>query len=313
VKLVEKIKKTKKDFLTLLDYSKEEINYLLYLAGDVKQNDAKYSEILQNKNIALLFDKPSTRTRLSFEVGINQLGGSCLVLDSKTMQLGRGETYADTAKIFNAYLDGVVIRTFRQTDIEIVAHNCSIPVINALTDNYHPCQILSDLFTLYEKELLFKKDLKFVYMGDSNNVLNSLLIGFTKLGINITVGCPKEYEPDKVLMEKLREISKKSKNEIIIENNPLLAVKDADVVYTDVWVSMGDAESSQKIYDLKPFQINKELLSKAKDDVLIMHCLPAHRELEITSESLDSKNSIVWDQAENRLYTQKALLVFLYS
>lgn len=311
--IVEKIKRTKKDFLTLLDYSKEEINYLLYLAGDVKQNNAKYSEILKNKNIALLFDKPSTRTRLSFEVGINQMGGSCLVLDSKTMQLGRGETYADTAKIFNAYLDGVVIRTFRQTDIETVASNCSIPVINALTDSYHPCQILSDLFTLYERDLLFKKDLKFVYLGDSNNVLNSLLIGFTKLGINITVGCPKEYEPGKALMETLREMSIKSKNEIIVENNPLRAVKDADVVYTDVWVSMGDEESSQKIYDLKPFQVNKKLLSEAKKDVLIMHCLPAHRELEITSEVLDSKNSIVWTQAENRLYAQKALLALLYS
>jgi len=311
--IVEKIKRTKKDFLTLLDYSKEEINYLLHLTGDVKQNNAKYGEVLKNKNIALLFDKPSTRTRLSFEVGINQMGGSCLVLDSKTMQIGRGETYADTAKIFDAYLDGVVIRTFRQTDIETVASNCSIPVVNALTDSYHPCQILSDLFTLYERDLLFKKDLKFVYLGDSNNVLNSLLIGFTKLGINITVGCPKEYEPGKALMETLREMSIKSKNEIIVENNPLRAVKDADVVYTDVWVSMGDEESSQKIYDLKPFQVNKKLLSEAKKDVLIMHCLPAHRELEITSEVLDSKNSIVWTQAENRLYAQKALLALLYS
>ncbi|MHB1254156.1 MAG: ornithine carbamoyltransferase [Candidatus Humimicrobiaceae bacterium] len=311
--IMEKIKRTKKDFLTLLDYSKEEINYLLQLASDVKQNKDKYSKILKNKNIALLFDKPSTRTRVSFEVGINQLGGSCLVLDSKTMQLGRGETYSDTAKIFNSYVDGVVIRTFKQKDIETIASNCSISVINALTDSYHPCQILSDLFTLYEKELLFKKDLKFVYLGDANNVLNSLLIGFTKLGINITVGCPKKYEPDKELMKNLNEMSKKSKNEIVIENDPVAAIKDADVVYTDVWVSMGEEESTQKIYDLKPFQVNKNLLSQAKNDVLIMHCLPAHRELEITSEVLDSKNSIVWTQAENRLYAQKALLIFLYS
>src|SRR5680860_740379 len=297
--LMEKIKRTKKDFLTLLDYSLDEISYLLWLTDDVKQNKAKYCEILKNKNIALLFDKPSTRTRLSFEVGINQLGGKCLVLDSKTMQIGRGETYADTAKIFNGYLDGVVSRTFKQEDIEIFSSNCDIPVINALTDSYHPCQILSDLFTLYERDLLFKKDLKFVYLGDSNNVLSSLLIGFTKLGINITAGCPKGYEPDKKLMETLMSMPVKTKNEIIIENNPLLAVKDADVVYTDVWVSMGDEESTQKIYDLKPFQVNKNLLSEAKNDVLIMHCLPAHRELEITSEVLDSKNSVVWTQAEN--------------
>jgi len=310
---MEKIKRTKKDFLTLLDYSKEEINYLLQLANEVKLNNGKYSEILKNKNIALLFDKPSTRTRVSFEVGINQLGGNCLVLDSKTMQLGRGETYSDTAKIFNAYLDGVVIRTFKQSDIETIASNCGISVINALTDKYHPCQILSDLFTLYEKNLLFKKDFKFVYLGDSNNVLNSLLIGFTKLGVNITVGCPKKYEPDKELMKNLKEMSKKSKNEIVIENDPLIAIKEADVVYTDVWVSMGDEESTQKTYDLKSFQLNKNLLSYAKDDVLIMHCLPAHRELEITSEVLDSQNSIVWTQAENRLHAQKALLVFLYT
>ena len=310
---MEKIKRTKKDFLTLLDYSKEEINYLLWLTGDVKQNKDKYREILKNKNIAMLFDKPSTRTRVSFEVGINQLGGNCLVLDSKTMQLGRGETYSDTAKIFNAYLDGIVIRTFKQKDIETIACNCGIPVINALTDSYHPCQILSDLFTLYEKDLLFKKDLKFVYLGDANNVLNCLLIGFTKLGINITVGCPKAYEPDKELLKNLEEMSKKSKNKIIIENDPLLAIKDADVIYTDVWVSMGEEESTQKIYDLKPFQVNKNLLSQAKNNVLIMHCLPAHRELEITSEVLDSRNSIVWTQAENRLYAQKALLALLYS
>ena len=310
---MEKIKRTKKDFLTLLDYSKEEINYLLKLTKDVKLNSSKYREILKNKNIALLFDKPSTRTRVSFEVGINQLGGSCLVLDSKTMQLGRGETYSDTAKIFNAYLDGVVIRTFKQSDVETIASNCDISVINALTDRYHPCQILSDLYTLYEKDLLFKKDFKFVYMGDSNNVLNSLIVGFTKLGINITVGCPKKYEPDKELIKKLKEIAKISKNEIVIENDPIAAIKDADVVYTDVWVSMGDEESTQKIYDLKPFQLNKSLLSHAKKDVFIMHCLPAHRELEITSEVLDSENSIVWTQAENRLYTQKALLVFLYT
>jgi ornithine carbamoyltransferase len=310
---MEKMKRTKKDFLTLLDYSKEEINYLLKLTSDVKQKKEKYNEILKNKNIALLFDKPSTRTRVSFEVGINQLGGNCIVLDSKTMQLGRGETYSDTAKIFNAYLDGVVIRTFRQNDIETIASNCNIPVINALTDSYHPCQILSDLFTLYEKNMLFKKDLKFVYLGDANNVSNSLLIGFTKLGLNITIGCPEKYSPDKELIKTLAGMSEKNKNEIIIENDPVAAIKNADVLYTDVWVSMGEEESTQKIYDLKPFQVNKNLLSHAKNDVMIMHCLPAHRELEITSEVLDSKNSIVWTQAENRLYAQKALLTFLFS
>jgi len=307
------MKKIKRDFLTLLDYSKEEIKNLIELTVDVKKNKLKYSKVLKNKNIALLFDKPSTRTRISFEAGINQLGGNCLVLDSKTMQLGRGETYSDTAKIFNSYLDGVIIRTFKQENIEIIALNCDIPVINALTDKYHPCQILSDLFTLYESNLLFKKNMKFVYIGDSNNVLNSLLIGFTKLGIDMTVGCHPKYEPDKELMDILKEISKNSGNKITIINDPIAAVKDADVIYTDVWVSMGDEESTQKIYDLKPYQVNKDLISNAKQDVKIMHCLPAHRELEITSEVLDSSNSIAWTQAENRLHAQKALLTFLYS
>jgi ornithine carbamoyltransferase len=307
------MKKIKRDFLTLLDYSKEEIMYLIELSEEVKKNKSKYTEVLKNKNIALLFDKPSTRTRISFEVGINQLGGNCLVLDSKTLQLGRGETYSDTAKIFNSYLDAVIIRTFKQENIETIAYNCDIPVINALTDKYHPCQVLSDLFTLYEKKLLFKENLKFVYIGDSNNVLNSLLVGFTKLGIDITVGCPKEYEPKKELLEVVYEISKKSGNKIIIENDPVKAVKNADVIYTDVWISMGDEESTQKIYDLKPFQVNKELLLNAKNDVKIMHCLPAHRELEITSDVLDGPNSIAWVQAENRLHAQKALLIYLFS
>jgi len=310
---MKKIKKSKKDFLTLRDYSKEEIIHLLELTGDIKKNGNNYSEILRNKNLALLFDKPSTRTRISFEVGINQLGGKCLVLDSRSLQIGRGETYADTAKIFNSYLDGVIIRTFKQESVEIIASNCNIPVINALTDSYHPCQILSDLFTLSEMNLLFGKDFKFVYAGDSNNVLNSLLIGFTKLGIDITVACPEKYEPDRDLLAYLKPESEKNGSKITIINDPVIAVKNADVIYTDVWMSMGDEESTQKIYDLKPYQINKSLLSAAKKNVRIMHCLPAHRELEITSEVLDSSNSIVWIQAENRLYAQKALLTFLYS
>ncbi|MDD5658877.1 MAG: ornithine carbamoyltransferase [Actinomycetota bacterium] len=310
---MERIKKNKKDFLTLKDYSKEEIVYLIELAKKIKNNEEKYSKILKNKNIALLFDKPSTRTRISFEVGINQLGGNCLVLDSKSLQMGRGETYADTAKIFDVYLDGVIVRTFKQENIETIASNCNIAVINALTDLYHPCQILSDLFTLFEMNLLFKKDFKFTYVGDSNNILNSLLIGFTKLGINITVGCHEKYCPDENIISYIKSESKSSGNEVNILNDPMLAVKDADVIYTDVWVSMGNEESTQKIYDLKPYQINRNLASAAKKNAKIMHCLPAHRELEITSEILDSPDSIVWIQAKNRLYAQKALLTYLYS
>ena len=306
-------KQFKKDFLTLKDFTGEEIMEILRFAEKIKKEKVKYSKVLEGLNIALLFDKPSTRTRVSFEVGILQMGGNCLVLDAKTLQIGRGETYKDTAKIFNAYLDGVIIRTFKQESLEIMGENCNIPVINALTDSYHPCQILCDLFTLYEKKLLNKNGLKFVYVGDSNNVLNSLLIGFTKLGIDITVGCPEEYEPSKELMDYISELSNKTKNSVSIVNDSIKAVKDADVIYTDVWVSMGDEESSDKIYKMKPFQVNRELISYAKKDVKIMHCLPAHRELEITSEILDSENSIVWEQAENRLYGQKGLLYYLFN
>jgi ornithine carbamoyltransferase len=309
-----KIENKKRDFLTLKDYNQEEILKILDLTRDIKTNKAKYKNTLAGKNIALLFDKPSTRTRVSFEVGINELGGSCLVLDSRTLQLGRGETYADTAKIFNAYLDGVIIRTFKQETLEIIANNCDIPVINALTDSFHPCQILADLFTLIEHNFLFKKDFKFVYIGDPNNVANSLLVGFTKLGLDITVCFPENYDIDADLKKYLFEGSSKSKNNIIIENNPLKAVAHADVIYTDVWVSMGQEEDLKKIEVFKPYQVNSKLISACENkNVKIMHCLPAHRGMEITSDVLDGPNSIVWQQAENRLHTQKALLYFLYS
>ncbi len=302
----------KKDFLTLMDYSKEEILAILNMAREIKTDPGSYSNILKGKNIALLFDKPSTRTRVSFEVGINQLGGNCLVLDSKNLQLGRGETYADTAKIFDAYLDGVVIRTFKQETIVTMAKNCSIPVINALTDSYHPCQILADLQTLIEKNLLFRQNFKFIYFGDPNNVSNSLLIGFTKLGIDITICSPESFKTDNCLMDYLKTESAISGNTIYIENDPIKAVYEADVIYTDVWVSMGQDEEKEKIEKMMPYQINSKLLKLAKKDVKVMHCLPAHREMEITSEILDSDHSIVWEQAGNRLHAQKGLLKFLY-
>ena len=302
----------KKDFLTLMDYSKEEILAIINIAREIKTDPRSYSNILKGKNIALLFDKPSTRTRVSFEVGINQLGGNCLVLDSKNLQLGRGETYADTAKIFDAYLDGVVIRTFKQETIVTMAKNCSIPVINALTDSYHPCQILADLQTLIEKNLLFRKNFKFIYFGDPNNVSNSLLIGFTKLGIDITICSPESFKTDNCLMDYLKTESAISGNTIYIENDPIKAVYEADVIYTDVWVSMGQDEEKEKIGKMMPYQINSKLLKLAKKDVKVMHCLPAHREMEITSEVLDSDHSIVWEQAGNRLHAQKGLLKFLY-
>lgn len=300
----------KKDFLTLKDYSKEEIEYLLDLSGKIKKDKNSYSKVLEGKNIAMLFDKHSTRTRLSFEVGINQLGGNSIYLDYKNLQISRGETYQDTAKIFSRYLDGVVIRTYSQEIVDIFAKYGTIPVINGLTDIYHPCQILADMLTLKELGLL-NKDLKFIYIGDSNNVTNSLIIGFSKLGIDITIGCPEKYSPPEEIIEYARNQKEGSKLNLV--HDPVKAVSDADVVYTDVWLSMGDEINKQKLTDLKSYQVNYKLLKYAKEEVKVMHCLPAHRGQEITSEVLDGKNSIVLQQAENRLHAQKALLVYLYA
>lgn len=300
----------KKDFLTLKDYSKEEIEYLLDLSGKIKKDKNSYSKVLEGKNIAMLFDKHSTRTRLSFEVGINQLGGNSIYLDYKNLQISRGETYQDTAKIFSRYLDGVVIRTYSQEIVDIFAKYGTIPVINGLTDIYHPCQILADMLTLKELGLL-NKDLKFIYIGDSNNVTNSLIIGFSKLGIDITIGCPEKYSPPKEIIEYARNQREGSKLNLV--HDPVKAVSNADVVYTDVWLSMGDEINKQKLTDLKSYQVNYKLLKYAKEEVKVMHCLPAHRGQEITSEVLDGKNSIVLQQAENRLHAQKALLVYLYA
>ncbi len=306
----QKIKRYK-DFLTLKDFSKEEIINILELSEKVKNDSTLYLDALKGKNFALLFDKPSTRTRLSFEAGIAQLGGNVIYLDPKTLQLGRGETYEDTARIFSSYLDGIIIRTFQQDTLDRIASKSTIPVINALTDIYHPCQILADLFTLFELHLL-KNDLKFCYIGDPNNVLNSLLVGFSKLGLNLNIGCPVEYQPQENILSIAKLQAKDNHSVINIINDPYEAVKDADVIYTDVWFSMGDKNNKEKKKLLKKYQINKKLINYAKKDVKIMHCLPAHRGEEITSEVLDGHNSIVWQQAENRLHAQKALLIYLY-
>lgn len=298
----------KKDFLTLKDYDSKTIDYLLDIAGDVKSDPLKYSKVLEGKNIALLFDKHSTRTRLSFEAGISQMGGNAIYLDAKNLQLSRGETYADTAKIFSGYLDGVVIRTSNHSTVEIFAEEGSIPVINGLTDVYHPCQALSDLFTIKEAGLLLP-GLKITYMGDSNNVANSLMIGLSKLGLKLTVGSLPEYVPGQEIMKYIESIEG---SDVSIVTDPVKAVEDADIVYTDVWISMGDAESDKKVKKLSSYQVSKELLSHAAKDVIVMHCLPAHRGEEITDEVLDGPNSIVLKQAENRLHAQKALLAYIF-
>ena len=299
----------KKDFLTLKDYSGDEIEHILNLSVKIKRNKDKYSSILKGKNIALLFDKHSTRTRLSFEVGINQLGGKAVILDSKSLQLGRGESYKDTAKIFSLYVDGVIIRTFKQETLDIFAKYGNIPVINGLTDTYHPCQVLADMLTLKERGMLNKK-IKFVYIGDSNNVSNSLIIGFSKIGIDMTIGCPEKYSPDEEILEYAG--NQKKGSDINVINNPVDAVSNADIIYTDVWLSMGQETDKFKLKELEKYQVNSDLLKYAKKEVKIMHCLPAHTGQEITSEVLEGKNSIVLEQAANRMHAQKGLLAYIY-
>ncbi len=302
------VKKNKIDLITLKDHDGGMITEVISSAVQIKSGKKKAGKLLAGKNIALLFNKHSTRTRLSFEAGISQMGGNAVYLDAGSLQLSRGENYSDTAKIFSAYLDGVIIRTYEQKTLEIFSENADIPIINGLTDSYHPCQALADLLTVSELGLL-NKDLKFTYIGDSNNVTNSLMIGFSKLGIPMTVCSPGEYGPDRDILDYCNSLPGAA---IKAEKDPLRGVKDADIIYTDVWISMGDKGSSSKIEKLKPYQVNESLLEGAKNTVKVMHCLPAHRGEEISADIMDGDSSIVFAQAENRLHAQKALMAYIY-
>ncbi|MCD6406943.1 ornithine carbamoyltransferase [Candidatus Aerophobetes bacterium] len=293
----------KKDFISIWDLTPQEIYDIFNLTEKLKENFS--SQPLKGKSIALIFEKPSTRTRLSFEVGAYQLGAFPIFLSLKDIHLGKNESLEDTARVMSRYVQAVVIRTFEQEKVERFALNSSVPVINALTDFLHPCQALSDYYTLWKKGKL-NEDIKFAYVGDGNNVCHSLILGAAKLGIQMVVATPEKYRPHPLILEKIKG------TKIRIITSPEEAVKNADIVYTDVWVSMGKEEEKEKREKIfKPYQINASLLSLAKKDALVMHCLPAHRGEEITDEVIDSKNSIVWEQAENRLHTQKALLVKL--
>jgi ornithine carbamoyltransferase len=265
----------------------------------------KKTDELKDKYIGLIFEKPSTRTRISFEVGIQQLGGIAIELDEKQLQLSRGETIKDTANIFNCYLDGIILRVVKHETILEFAKHSKIPVINALSDKEHPCQILSDIYTIIQQKNLRIDELnkiKFVYIGDANNVCFSLIYISEILGINSYFIIPKKYQPKEKFKENIKI------------TDDISLVKDADVIYTDVWISMGqEKEKNKRIKIFKPYQVNSKLLSLAKTDCIVMHCLPANRGQEITDDVLDGKNSVVLKQAENRLYVQKALLVYLFS
>lgn len=300
-----------KNVISILDLS-DNLNETLRIAGEIKKkykNGESYSP-LEGKSLGMIFEKPSTRTRISFEVGTTQLGGHALYLSPKDLQLGRGETIADTAKVLSRYVDGIMYRAFEHDMMVELAENSSVPVISGLDDVEHPCQIVADLLTIKEKKKNF--DQKLVYVGDGNNVCHSLLLGSALVGMDMTACVPEGYDPDQDIVDKAQEIGKENGADIDIQRKASEAVEDADVIYTDVWVSMGDEEEKEKrMNDFEGYQINKELIKKAEEDVIVMHCLPAHRGVEITSEVMDGTHSVVFDQAENRLHAQKAIMAEL--
>jgi len=263
---------------------------------------------LIGKTIAIIFSKSSTRTRMGFEIGMQQLGGYASFLSHRDIQLGRGETLADTAKVMSRYVDGLVVRTFAHSEIEELAREATIPVINALTDDYHPCQAIADFTTILEKKGKLE-GIKLAYIGDSNNVANSLIIAGAKLGVDINIASPDGYKPDTKLAARAEALNKTSGGKLMITSEPAEAADGADVIYTDVWASMGQEEESEKRKAaFSGFTVDDKLLAKGKPDCIVMHCLPAHRGEEISASVIDGPNSVVWDQAENKLHAQKAVL-----
>ncbi len=300
----------KKDLLSIYDLDRQDIEVIFQNAFRLKkmQQEGKTYTPLTGKTLGMIFEKSSTRTRISFEVGMYQLGGMALFLSSHDTQLGRGESVADTARIMSRYLNGVMIRTFSQELVEEFARYATIPVINGLTDIQHPCQILCDIFTIVEKKNHYD-GLKIAYIGDGNNIANSWIDAAARLPFQLALACPDGFEPDRHILE--RGV-KEAEQSIIVYRDPVDAVRDADVVYTDVWTSMGqEAQQEERKRIFKDYQVNDALLANAKADVIVMHCLPAHRGEEITAEVMDGPHSVVIDQAENRLHVQKAILEIL--
>ena len=300
----------KKDFLSVYDLTRKDFDRIFSHAATLKAmlKDGIIYQPLAGRTLGMIFDKSSTRTRLSFEAGMYQLGGLAIYLNSRDTQLGRGETIADTARIVSRYLDAVMIRTFSQESVEEFARHADIPVINGLTDLMHPCQIVSDLFTIVEKKGTCA-GLKIAYVGDGNNVANSWIDAAAKLPFKLALACPKGYDPDARILERGR---KKALKGVSLHRDPVQAVKGADVIYTDVWASMGqEAEQEARAKVFEGYQVNRKLVQHAKADAIVMHCLPAHRGEEISAEVLDGPRSVVWDEAENRLHVQKAILEIL--
>jgi len=302
-----------RDFICLKHFSTEEIHYLLDLAADLKlkQKNREPHPVLAGKTLAMIFTKPSTRTRVSFEVAMYQLGGHALYLSKNELQLGRGETIADTARVLSRYVDGILIRTFNHEEVEELARYATVPVINGLTDFLHPTQILADLLTIRERKGRLR-GLNLTYIGDGNNVAHSLMYGGARVGLNITIACPAGYEPLPQVIEEARRMAADNGSHITVTNDPKEAALGADILYTDVWASMGqEAEAEKRRQAFKGFQLNSDLLKIARPDAMVLHCLPAHRGEEITDEVMDGPQSAVWDQAENRLHAHKAILAAL--
>jgi len=300
-----------KHLISIRDLGAEEVAEIFQVATDMKRAPQKYSSTLAGKTLAMIFQKPSTRTRVSFEVGIYQLGGLGLFLSASELQLGRGETVADTARVLSRYVNGIMARVYAHNDIVELAKYATIPVINGLSDLLHPCQALADYFTIQEK----KKDLvrrKIAYIGDGNNMCHSLLYGANKVQMNIAVATPSGYEPKSIIVKSATREAQQVGVTIEINTDPAAAVRGADVVYTDVWASMGQEEEAElRRQAFQGYQVDEALMKRAKADAVFMHCLPAHRGEEVSAEVLDGPQSIVFDQAENRLHVQKAILYLL--
>ena len=296
------------NFLKLSDLSCEEITAVLDLADELKRKKKEKIEhkMLKDKTLGMIFKKSSTRTRVSFEVGMYELGGNAIFLSSDNTQMGRGEPAEDTARVLSRYLDGIMIRTYEQEEVETLAKFASIPIINGLTDLCHPCQVAADLMTIreYKKELNGKK---LCYIGDGNNMANSLIVGAVKTGMQISVACPGGYEPDDEIVRWVEQ-----NGSLTLSDDPQKCAKDADVLYTDVWTSMGmESEIKERREIFAPYQINDKIMSLAKDDAMVLHCLPAHKEEEITEKVFEKHADEIFEQSENRLHVQKAIMVML--
>ncbi|MEM4487103.1 MAG: ornithine carbamoyltransferase [Zestosphaera sp.] len=304
-----------KDFISVADFTAEELKFVIDTAYSLKQrfySGERVIPVLAGKAVMMIFQKPSTRTRISFEQAIVQLGGHPITVNWQELQLGRGETIADTARVLERYVDGIVARVYKHSDLEELAKHAEVPVINALSDREHPCQAVGDMLTIYEKKGRLK-GVNLTYVGDGgNNVAHSLLLAASKLGLNVRIGTAEGYDPDPEILKLAEEEASSSGATVEIVRSPEEALRAADVVYTDVWVSMGqEAERERRVKDLSKFRVTPELMRLARKDAIFMHCLPALRGMEVVDEVIDGHWSVVWDQAENRLHAQKAILALL--